>query len=463
VAHGKSAYKAGKLDAAWQEVVDDIKHRRIQVVVMWKVDRFDRQNLLHAIPMANMVLDAGGRIEFSTQRRIDLSDSYGRKEFANRIEDAYEESKIKSDRIRISKDTIRRNKAFDGRPPYGYQTVGEKYNKQLVHDPITSAIVRKMVEWCLDGDTLAGIAKRLDDLSIPVPNKRKPSVNGWAPKTVKDILTSETLIGKRHGAKGKIINTFDPPIELDTWHKLQTLIKMNERKRGSVVKAPGTLSDISFCGTCGRIMHYRSIPDKKNPAYVWTGYRCDGTSKDPSKCKNMVSAAPVYEAADEAVMAIGHWPNVVTEWKAALDVTAELDRIEAELRGLDYDELDWRETQDRLIAERDELKQSEVKAGELRLYLDGRTVADVYRADKRAWLLEHGWTFTVQATGRGQRPAVMVHGRESLTETIAKATGLTADQVMAVQWIPILAALQERGLPTDQAEIRRIAQQAASK
>src|SRR5262249_16573306 len=169
------------------------------------------------------------------------------------------------------------------------------------------------------------------------------------------------------------------------------------------------------------------------------------------------------EAADEAVMAFGDWPNVVTEWKAAPDVTEALDSIEAELRGLDYDEPGWRETQDRLIGQREELKSSEAKAGELRLYLDGRTVADVYRADKRAWLLEHGWTFTVQATGRGQRPAVMVHGRESLTETIAKATGLPADQVMAVQGIPKPSPLQERGLPTDQAEIRRIAQQAASK
>src|SRR5262249_14007542 len=201
----------------------------------------------------------------------------------------------------------------------GYQTVGEKYNKQLVHDPVTSAIVRKMVAWYLDGDTLAGIAKRLDDLQIPVPNRRKPSANGWAPKTVKDILTSETLIGKRHGAKGNIINRFDPLIETATWHKLQALIKLNERKRGSGVKPPGVLSDMAYCGKCGRIMHIRRAPGKDNTDYVWTGYRCDGTSKNPSTCKNMVSAAPVHEAAEEAVMAFGDWPHVVVEVKAQPD------------------------------------------------------------------------------------------------------------------------------------------------
>src|SRR5262249_25550891 len=212
---------------------------------------------------------------------------------------------------------------------------------------------------------------------------------------------------------------------------------------------------------CGQIMHYRRIPDRKYPAYVWTGYRCDGTAKSPSKCKNMVPADPVHEAIDDAVMTFGDWPNVVTEWKPAPDVKAELEDIDSQLRGLDYDQPGWRETQDRLIAQREELKSREAKAGELRRYLDGRTVADVYEADKRAWLLEHGWTFTVQTAGRGQPPSVIAHGGESLVSVIADATGLTADEVMAVQWIPILAALRERGLPTDEAEIQQLIRQPA--
>ena len=118
VVHGKSAYKGEQFQPDWLRVVEDVQAGRINVVVMWKVDRFDRQNILHAIPMANMVLDAGGRIEFAMQA-IDLSTGPGRSAFALYCEQAFEESKTKSDRIRIKLTAVRENGALWGRAPFG--------------------------------------------------------------------------------------------------------------------------------------------------------------------------------------------------------------------------------------------------------------------------------------------------------------------------------------------------------
>jgi DNA invertase Pin-like site-specific DNA recombinase len=42
--HGKSAFK-GEQDPSWRRVVKDVKAGKIQVVVIWLVDRLDRQNI----------------------------------------------------------------------------------------------------------------------------------------------------------------------------------------------------------------------------------------------------------------------------------------------------------------------------------------------------------------------------------------------------------------------------------
>jgi DNA invertase Pin-like site-specific DNA recombinase len=307
-ARGKSAYKKGELDAAWREVVDDVKAGLIQVVVLWKVTRLDRQNLMHPVPMVNMVLDAadkagrnlGARIEFVTQP-MDLTTSQGRIAFAMYCEQAYTESKDKSDNVKIAKASIRRNGKFDGRIPYGYRVVGTvKYEKHLEPDiPGTGEVMRDIVKWYLEGDTLAAIANRLDGMRIQVPNHKKPSGKGWSPATLHNLLTGESLIGKRRNADGQITHTFTPILahpedpskpDMDTWRKLQALIKLNGKKRGSAVRPKGPLQDIAYCGKCKRVIHYRRIPDYKYPKYVWTGYRCDGTAKSPSTCKVMVNA-----------------------------------------------------------------------------------------------------------------------------------------------------------------------------
>jgi hypothetical protein len=58
-------------------------------------------------------------------------------------------------------------------------------------------------------------------------------------------------------------------------------------------------------------------------------------------------------------------------------------------------------------------------------------------------------------------PALVEQG-ESLVDKIAKATGLTADEIMAIEWAPVLTVLNARGLSDDPAEIRRLARHAPS-
>ena len=123
--HGKSAYK-GDQDPDWLKVVRDIQDGKIDVVVCWMVDRLDRKNILHAIPMVLKVLDAGGRIEFSEQPECNLDANSPTidedvKAFSDRVHAANQESKIKSKRVLKAHNKRRANGSAIGRAPWGYR------------------------------------------------------------------------------------------------------------------------------------------------------------------------------------------------------------------------------------------------------------------------------------------------------------------------------------------------------
>ncbi len=114
--HGKSAFKREHYPD-WEKLVRDASDGAFSVVVIWKVDRLDRENLMHAVPMVNMLLETGARVEFVTQS-IDLTTMAGRMAFAMYCETAHAESETKRDRTRIGHDRSRSEGGTIGRPAF---------------------------------------------------------------------------------------------------------------------------------------------------------------------------------------------------------------------------------------------------------------------------------------------------------------------------------------------------------
>ena len=119
------------------------------------------------------------------------------------------------------------------------------------------------------------------------------------------------------------------------WNRLQARIKENARRGGGVRKVPGTLAGIAFCAQCGRVLHYRINPGKNNTDYAWTGYRCDGTSKNPSRCRNTISAAALEAAVDKMMIVengrFGHLPVTKVTMRAAHDYEDEIEDVQRSL------------------------------------------------------------------------------------------------------------------------------------
>ena len=93
--------------------------------------------------------------------------------------------------------------------------------------------------------------------------------------------------------------------------------------------------------------------------------------------------------------------------------------------------------------------------------LTGKTIKQFWEsqddAGKRDYLLnELHWKVYAEKDDSGQ-VVVTFEGGESLLSDIAQAVGLTADQVQAIDWVPVLANARERGLPMDPDELVKLA------
>lgn len=121
--HGASARKGNRrFDAAWQRVIDDIKHGKIKVLIVWRLSRLDRK--LNAYQMIKEVTEYGARVEFAMQPHLnDLSTMAGRIALHIEEEIAHSESEEKSQRGKASIDLRKSQGKNTGRYPWGLASI----------------------------------------------------------------------------------------------------------------------------------------------------------------------------------------------------------------------------------------------------------------------------------------------------------------------------------------------------
>ena len=323
--HGKSAYK-GAQDPYWLKVVAAFERNEIDVIVIWMVDRLDRKNILHAIPMVQKVLDAGGRIEFSEQPECnldasdpDISDKVA--EFADRIAAAHRESQIKSKRVRKTFKRIDANGALRNRPGYGFNIVGDKYSMRAELNEAEADTIRLAVTRYLDGQSLAHICRQLTANGIRGRNGAE-----FTPKTLGKILRSKTIIGRFR--QGEVVVRV-PGIITEKQHKA-LIAKLDAKGYRAGIRTrddTAMLTSVLYCGICGRPMYAvhtggtsqkkvwadksktRKIT-RKYPAPVVYNYYCrpNGTS-----CKMMILVSEADADVIEDVGARFYVNNRTTE------------------------------------------------------------------------------------------------------------------------------------------------------
>lgn len=276
---------------------------------------------------------------------------------------AHEEWLKTSERYRRMQAHLREGGYLVGDASFGYRIAcaercGEsgrecRHHKVLEPDPKLVPYVYGIADRYLNGESLAAICRWLDSEGI------KPRTSEiWRPTALRVIMGNPALMGRRKNAKGKTELRFEPILDQATWERLQARLAENP-KHGAVSDTPALLAGIIYCASCQGIMHRKPVytvrkdGSKKYNVY----YRCGGTPRDPSTCKNMFSLAEADESVSGWVTeVIGRLELIERRMIPGSGHDEAIASVEADIRDLDLDDPDYLAKHQALLAERARLK-----------------------------------------------------------------------------------------------------------
>jgi DNA invertase Pin-like site-specific DNA recombinase len=294
----------------YQRMMDDIKARKINCVVVKDFSRFAR-NYIEACEYLEKIFP------FMGVRFISVNDNFDSDRddptdviimLKNLINHEY--AKDLSCKILSVLSTKRKNGEYMGsQAPYGYRKSAEDKHK-LEIDGETAPVVSDIFQWRVEGTSYTKIARRLNEMGIPCPSQRMRDkgklinadylVNSmWQTATIKLMLSNHAYIGNLVQGKrrqvirdGKVTevfapeaewdiveNTHDPIISMETW---QTVQDMKEQCRnahnGKIgLEAAGEKDNVFRglirCGDCGtKMSRIKSVIPSGKATYRYTCY-----------------------------------------------------------------------------------------------------------------------------------------------------------------------------------------------
>ena len=314
-------YTGANLDRpAFQRLLADIDDGKIDVVVVYKLDRLSRSLLDFTQIMSRF--EEGGAAFVSVTQNFSTADPMGRlvlnilmtfAEFEREMICARTRDKIRAAR--------RRGQWTGGVTPFGY--VFEE--RRLRPDPERARWVRQIYDSYLDVRSANQVAAELNAAGAPPPAKE----GDWTKNAVLRVLTAPVYAGLLRVGDELVDGVHEPMVSRQTWHEVQQLLKVH--RRGDVARTGSDflLGGVLRCAACGTRMVGASVR-KNGKRYRY--YRCLRRDKrDAAACPSgHLAAGPIEEAvADVLRQRLG---------EAGLDhdlvdaVSAELDAEREALR-----------------------------------------------------------------------------------------------------------------------------------
>lgn len=285
-----------------KRLIEDIKQKRVDVVVLYKFDRLTRDSK-DTEDIIELIQQFGIQVFTLGGGTVDVTTATGR--FAIRINGAVAQLE--------REQTIERVKfAFEEKVKQGYTLASattcygynrKKHEKEQTINKEEAKIVKRIFKMYVEGKTLTQICNILNTEKVPtkmagrVVRKRGTdetyTINSvWMPKTIRLILTNPTYIGKVRYHIGKedgfVVNgNHKPIISEKLWNEAQSKIsKIKHTYRTNLPK-----EDVYYCGTlvCGicnqKLTTNRTNRIKKDGSkVVFNGYRCVNKEKKLCTC-----------------------------------------------------------------------------------------------------------------------------------------------------------------------------------
>ena len=316
----------GTLDRpALKTLIADIEAGRIDVVVVYKIDRLSR-SLMDFAKLVD-VFDQHNVTFVSVTQSFNTTTSMGRLTLNILLSFAQFEREVTAERIR-DKFAASRKKGMwmGGNPPLGYDV----HDRKLVINDIEAATVRAIFERFLSVGSASVLARTL--ASEGVTTKRGKLIDkGYLYK----LLNNRVYIGKAVHKGTAYPGQHEAIISLDLWNKVHSIIKESPRTRANHARArtPALLKGLIF-GADGRAMT-PAHTKKKDRLYRYYVAASLMKGENPTGVVRRVPAAEIEAAVVDQIRGLLRAPEVIVgTWRAARDQDDGLTEAptEAEVR-----------------------------------------------------------------------------------------------------------------------------------
>ncbi|HXP88667.1 MAG TPA: recombinase family protein [Bryobacteraceae bacterium] len=299
-------FSGGNIDRpALKRLLADVTAKRVDCVVVYKVDRLSRSLLDFAGIIG--LLDQHGVSFVSVTQQFNTHTSLGRLTLNILLSFAQFEREIISERTRDKMWAARRKgKWTGGYPVLGYEVdaVGGKLNVNQAEALQVRKIFRIFVSKGTLMETLSEMRRR--GIGTKSWTTRKGSVHAGKPfnrHTLEYLLSNEIYIGKVR-LKGELHHgEHSPIIDLPLWREVQERLKAAKRSRPDQAGQPqgALLRGLLFCEACGTPM-VPACTTKKNRRHRY--YTCLSAQKKGWKtCPSR--ALPARRIEDSVIERLG--------------------------------------------------------------------------------------------------------------------------------------------------------------
>ena len=319
----------GAQQAALDQVVADIRDRKITVLVCQRSDRLDRRGLFALADFVARVTEAGGRIEFATEPHLnDLTTFAGRVAFTVASEVAREETRIRNARTEAGRNTARDNGGILTNPPFGYVVTGPKHSKRFT----ATGEGREWVPQVFERGSRMSLRKLQASLTgTPLEGRTVPALAS--------MIRNRTYLGYITSRDGRTTGRCEALVGAALFRKANDALAGRPRAGGRKGGAFALLAGVLMCPVCAtRQPMYHTSTLTRGHRYSY--YRCES-------CGYAVRLEAADALVTQAVSGLNREITVRTLVEPGHDHSEEIAKAELDLRqltslGLDYEQEDIR-------------------------------------------------------------------------------------------------------------------------
>ncbi len=331
---------------ALKRLLSEIEAKRVQIVVVYKIDRLSR-SLLDFAKLLDF-FDQHGVSFVSVTQQFDTSTPMGRLMLHVLLSFAQFEREIISERTRDKiAATRRKGKWSGGMPLLGYDVSAE--GSKLIVNRDEATRVQAIFNLYLEHRSLLAVVQELDRRGWL--NKRwttrKGQQRGGKPFTkpsLHRLLTNVAYVGKVKHKTEVYPGEHDAIIDHDVWQRVQTLLGRNGRTGGSEVrnKFGALLKGILRCSACNCAMSpsHTKKGNKRYRYYLCNHAQNSGWDTCPSKS---IPTAEIERFVIDQIRRIGRDPALLRETLAQVNAqqSGQLAALESEQQILTRELAQW--------------------------------------------------------------------------------------------------------------------------